>query len=686
MKMSEPSYSSLPTNEQDSEVVEEHDRGSVSRSKKGLVLVTGLLALSALVATVFPSAHHDTSRPTNLAVEEKLKPSNELERRTGRILNDGLFENLVRVHSPTRLELESGNSAIFHVEKAPDTMSMIQLNRDPVSSLEHVFTEIGKHLVKAEVTYSDGSTSSFVFTVTAKVIRVELRDLTDEERDIYFDALQVFQFTSQSDGVATYGKKFKSLEYIVRQHLYGAADKACDHWHDDAGMVNHHVAITWQFEQSLRTIDPRTASHYWDFTREQGKGINWYESNIFDDYWFGSNSPNNDLHIVDQGRFAYSPVYKANDFSDVVNPYGLLRSPWNTNPTPYVMRYNRTFFSFGDSEASMPTCSEFASFMGSDLASLIFGLNGQLHGPVHIMIGGHWGNKKEWTYVSSKVALTDKFLLLSKFFWREGFIRTPQSCSDDTPHEDCMPTCPEGIIGEWKTISDGDAYTILDKAGIIDLNPTTDLHTYMTSSNLGWKDLLEELCHIGSPGEMFTSSAPQDPTFWPLHGNAERIVSLMRIYKKRGLIDFDETWGYSHQTSLPSDTGRVCDWSEATGTLDMPKCTTGICPGHKEEDLLPFTDLFKEQGDTLLTNGEFYSRINPWSDELPYAFDSLFYWEACYKHSLLEEFWDTDDWEKDDDKNINSNSQDDDDNDNSNSDSSKKFSWSDAFGGIWGVM
>jgi hypothetical protein len=54
--------------------------------------------------------------------------------------------------------------------------------------------------------------------------------------------------------VAKYGKGYKSLEYILRNHLYGAADLECDHWHDDAGMINHHVAITWQFEQV--TISP----------------------------------------------------------------------------------------------------------------------------------------------------------------------------------------------------------------------------------------------------------------------------------------------------------------------------------------------------------------------------------------------------------------------------------------------
>lgn len=36
----------------------------------------------------------------------------------------------------------------------------------------------------------------------------------------------------------------------------------------------------------------------------------------------------------------------------------------------------------------------------------------------------------------------------------------------------------------------------------------------------------------------------------------------------------------------------------------MPTCTKGICPGHKEDDLLSFTHLYKGQGDKLLSNAE----------------------------------------------------------------------------------
>ena len=70
--------------------------------------------------------------------------------------------------------------------------------------------------------------------------------------------------TGDVEGAKLYGPGYRSINYLVRQHLYGAADKACDHWHDDAGILTHHIGITWEMEESLRLIDPSTAAHYWD--------------------------------------------------------------------------------------------------------------------------------------------------------------------------------------------------------------------------------------------------------------------------------------------------------------------------------------------------------------------------------------------------------------------------------------
>ena len=82
----------------------------------------------------------------------------------------------------------------------------------------------------------------------------------------------------------------------------------------------------------------------WDYTLDALMYANdWTLSPIFDDDWFGKASPESTDHIITTGRWAYLTVEKLTTdvagFSKVHNPYNLLRSPWNTNPTPYVTRY-----------------------------------------------------------------------------------------------------------------------------------------------------------------------------------------------------------------------------------------------------------------------------------------------------------------------------------------------------------
>lgn len=137
---------------------------------------------------------------------------------------------------------------------------------------------------------------------------------------------------------------------------------------------------------------------------------------------------------------------------------------------------------------------------------------------------------------------------------------------------------------------------------------------------------------------MFTSAAPQDPTFWPLHGNAERFVQYLRILAKEGTYTgFDETWGYTFSHDLASATGRVCDWSNVGPSPDIPTCEYATCPGHRENDLLPFRHLFEAQGERLLSNGEFYDIISPFNEDLPYAYDGISTWKGCTDNSLIAE-------------------------------------------------
>lgn len=61
--------------------------------------------------------------------------------------------------------------------------------------------------------------------------------------------------------------------------------------------------------------------------------------------------------------------------------------------------------------------------------------NGNTHGPVHIMIGGSWGDDDVFTNASTYDDVSfmqgQSKLLLFKMLWRSGFTRCPTSCADD---------------------------------------------------------------------------------------------------------------------------------------------------------------------------------------------------------------------------------------------------------------
>ncbi|KAJ8610871.1 hypothetical protein CTAYLR_009136 [Chrysophaeum taylorii] len=621
-----------------------------------------LMALSVPGFLAFVAKYHEDSMTSVMeapATRYELCVTTEYERRTGYRIGDGLYPHghIAQVRAPNRLELRSPSddegtlSWRWRVTGFKSDITVVDSvatveNDDGKSAFDVVFPHVGAYRVVA--TWEDVSVNEIVH---ARVVRRELRTLTSADRERYLSALHAVYAVDQAAGIKKYGRMWKSADWLVREHLYGASSIECDHWHDDAGMLQHHVGITWQLENSLRLVDDSTAAHWWDYTIDAADyGSSWARSPIFSDDWFGTASPHNPDHVLDTGRFAFTRVLLLSGterFASVLaNPYGLLRSPWNTNKIPFLLRYNRTLGALTDGYRTPPTCSLFASWLREPwLGRFLLGINGALHGPVHIMIGGLWTfETSKWTEaLSSRLQFPDAFLLLGKFLWRQGYARCPTACSSDTRPQDCVCSCPAAIMrGRNATV-------FLEDAGVTSLNPNANLADLLSEFGLSDQDYLEELCRVGHPGEMFTSAAPQDPTFWPLHGNQERFIQYARLLKHRGFLNFSEHWGYAHANQNPSDTGVVCDWSSVdAGTFDMPKCAAKTCPGHRAEDLLPFEDLHlvnlpgevEDELDVVdgttsakmpvyYTNLEFYEATNPLAMQLPYVYDSVSRWPAC---------------------------------------------------------
>jgi len=104
---------------------------------------------------------------------------------------------------------------------------------------------------------------------------------------------------------------------------------------------------------------------------------------------------------------------------------------------------------------------------------------------------------------------------------------------------------------------------------------------------------------------------------------------LKRILVSQGdITDFDDSWAYTeyNKASGAAYLNGVCDWSKLAGSgdLTLPTCTMDVvCFGHNENDLLEFSD-FLGTGDAY-TNVEFFNFMHPWTDDLPYTYDTFDY-------------------------------------------------------------
>jgi len=478
--------------------------------------------------------------------------------------------------------------------------------------------------------YTDSSSDdsySYSFTLAVKYVRREVRSVTDEDRTRFLNALYLMYTTDEAEGKAAYGDQFNTAEYYVYKHLNGAGTTDCDHWHDGAGIVTHHMAFTLEVEQTLQAVDPSISMPYWEYAMDSYLYTNWWDSPLFDADWFGEANPSNDYHVIEDGgmwegiempdgsTYTDWSIAETGSLNPFVNGYGQMRSPWNNNPAKGIGRHNQTY---GMTQySSMPSCSTMQScFKSTTLADINDCLNGATHGPVHILIGGSWGEGDLFDDEDIEfVQMPDK-LLFFKVLWRMGYTRCPSTCILGQP---CKCAVSQEYIDEYG------AYAILEATNVL-YGLASDL---VDASDELYLKVLRAVEDPGIAGEMFSSAAAYDPTFWPLHGAAERLVDLKRIMVSQGdITDFDETWAYTtyNKASGAAYLNGVCDWSKVAGSgdLTLPTCELDvICFGHNENDLLEFSGFLTDSD--AYTNIEFYNLMHPWNDDLPYTYDTFDY-------------------------------------------------------------
>jgi hypothetical protein len=425
-----------------------------------------------------------------------------------------------------------------------------------------------------------------------KYVRREIRKLPSDERDAVLDSMLNVYKLPTSEGIDKFGPRFKNIAYFVAKHLAGSASKTCDHWHDGAGMMNHHSGLTLEFEQALQAINPKVALPYWDLTIDahvqQYDGIPWYDSIVFSNDWFGPASSSRPDHGIESSRWALTPMLEVHDSEiyPIHNPHRLLRSPWNTNPSRYVTRSAVNALGAPlviNGKPSLPSCKAYMNcFLSPSISVMNECLNGATHGSVHVEIGGIWN----WPTNSSIIDVESRYelLLISKNLWRQGFILCPDFCADADPDK-CR------CAFNFDAAESASSYEVLVSTGVIEwidmisesvvFDDTVQQYKIIGLSADGeveaWDELLyETLSQLGKVGEMYSSASPWDPTFWIIHGTAERLLHWRRLVaagQSPVVLSFNLTWGYVHSTVAASDTQLICDWTSVDqGHAALPTC------------------------------------------------------------------------------------------------------------------
>lgn len=556
-----------------------------------------------------------------------LYASNAYERLLGRPVADGHFDGIIlEMYQTTRIEIDA---KACELEVSGDA----DVNYIGGCAMEVRAMALGVYGLTARVIERHSRKARLLsFDMTAKYVRREVRDLTVEDRERYLDAIAVTLHVNDEEGTATYGDKYHSMDYFVRLYLFSTSLRDADGWRFSPVFANMHTAMAAQFERTLQSIDPRIAMPYWDFTIDYTRENygHWPNLIVYGDDWFSTANPHNSDHIVDTGRFAFTPIRtSARSFSKVTNPYGVLSAPWNTNPSPFV---TRTVFHFGEYAQPFEHCVSCETFRQSmrnkhTFASLMNDLSHIFHAFVEVNTGGAWNYLQALDEHQDALGLVSsargKLLSLAKAYWRNGYVSCPEFCAHDTPRIQCACHLSTAVI---KAFAGSTSYAIFNSTRDLSLNCFGNRLDEVPSEAAVWDLALEQVANGGYPVTLSSDGAPNDPLFWLLPGMFERYMHQIRYLNANGQYDFDMSWGFETTPANP-----VYDWTSVHSAYTLPNIIRTPPTGSHEDDLIPFKadDILLGVGASAVTNREFFNMTAPFSPHLRYVYDQLLHWSQC---------------------------------------------------------
>ena len=483
----------------------------------------------------------------------------------------------------------------------------------------HEFDELGKHVIEAK---DEESGATVQQTVHIRYVRRNMRTVDHDDHAALFAAWKVLLETSDEEGVAKYGSNFRSQGRLSAEHNNLAGDRLCDHLHDGMGFIPGHMSISRLFEASLQSVNSSVSLPYWEYTMDvediiayhKSDFTHWRNIHAFSDKWFGKT--NALTGHVESGFFSNWKL-DGNEYSDVTNSWGLIRAPWNNLKDEHFARYMGGGSTLNVKPVVVADASQMSScasvYQVLDTTRTLESFNSAggsvAHGSIHMFTGGQ-SNTPDMVprleeifqrgdagsdadalnqYWTSGVSFFDATI---KRLYRYHLYNCPESCDTDSSMETCRCTCSSSEIM-------GSDYNLTLFSGRLDEYESLGLREKETLVKM--LDLLCDDYHNLAAGDHASSASASDPSFFFIHGPMERWLQMILIH------DYftDESW------------------ARAVFRDNVHPFSTS-CYGHHAVDKL----VFGEVDGNDFTNEEYYSYLNPKSNNLPYVYDNL-KWDHC---------------------------------------------------------